>query len=146
MLKKKLYYTNKNNQSKLVALLQIFWNLLWRNELKAGSLKSSKNHQVNTSFILLLRWIETFCCYQTTRYSMIWWIAMLKLKKIIHKTKSEYIFYGLNISGNNRPIEKFKKKNPIHKKSTLKLKLRERWYYQMFKVQDQLNQDTRIIQ
>jgi len=41
--------------------------------------------------------------------------------------------------------KKIKKILDPHMKSVLKLRLRETWYVPMFKVQDQLNQDTRII-
>jgi len=49
-------------------------------------------------------------------------------------------FRWLNISGRQQ-LKTFNS----HTKSVLKLRLRETWYVSTFKVQDQLNQDARIV-
>lgn len=54
-------------------------------------------------------------------------------------------FRWLNISGRKQLNQKIKKTFNPHTKSILKLRLRETWYVPTFKVQDQLNQDARIV-
>jgi len=62
---------------------------------------------------------------------------------LIHKIRVN--FRWLNISGNKQLKKTIKNILNPHMKSVLKPRLRETWYVPMFKVQDQLNQDTRII-
>jgi len=108
-----------------------------------------KNYQVNRSFILLLRWMETFATLNPAWWKKNW-ICCFDMKEndqnntdsLIHKIRVN--FRWLNISGNKQLKKTIKNILNPHMKSVLKPRLRETWYVPMFKVQDQLNQDARI--
>jgi len=106
----RLYSPNKKNQSKFVAS-----NVLKSIERKGNeSIRSYfiamlcwKNYQVNRSFILLLRWMETFATLNPAWWKKNW-ICCFDMKEndqnntdsLIHKIRVN--FRWLNISGNKQ--------------------------------------------
>jgi hypothetical protein len=106
----RLYSPNKKNQSKFVAS-----NVLKSIERKGNESIGSyfiamlcwKNYQVNRSFILLLRWMETFATLNPAWWKKNW-ICCFDMKEndqsntdsLIHKIRVN--FRWLNISGNKQ--------------------------------------------
>jgi len=106
----RLYSPNKKNQSKFVAS-----NVLKSIERKGNeSIRSYfiamlcwKNYQVNRSFILLLRWMETFATLNPAWWKKNW-ICCFDMKEndqsnadsLVHKIRVN--FRWLNISGNKQ--------------------------------------------
>jgi len=80
--RRRSYSPNQKNQSQFVAPNILKWTELLGRCLM--TMLCSKNYQVNTSFILLLRWMENPCYFKS-------WcdeFAALKWKKVIRETQT----------------------------------------------------------